>query len=52
MVKAVGDKIYRPYQASVGCAVAHETLKAAKSALRTAQMDYPSAYIQKCGAIS
>lgn len=52
MVKAEGDKRFRPHQTSAGCAVAHETLRAAVSALHTARFDYPNAYIQKCGAIS
>lgn len=52
MVKAEGDKLFRPHQTSMGCAVAHESLEAAKNALRSTRMDYPNAYIQKCGAIS
>lgn len=53
MVKAEGGKFFRPHHCdSTGCAVAHETRKAAQQALKMARMDFPNAYIQKCGAIS
>lgn len=52
MVKPEGNDAYRPFVGSVGCVVAHETLAAAKNALRVVKNEFGDAYIQKCGAIS
>lgn len=52
MVKPEGEKIYRPFVGGNGCAVAHETKKAAENCLRLVKTEYRNAYIQKCGAIS
>jgi hypothetical protein len=52
MVKPEGQNNYVPFVGSVGCVVAHETLGAARNALKVVRAEFANAYIQKCGAIS
>jgi hypothetical protein len=46
MVRPEGQNAYRPFVGSVGCVVAHETLAAARNALKVVRAEFANAYIQ------